>query len=189
MTSLSDLLKVIQQKPRFLCGLWLVGMLVLFFPDGLAARFGFRDIRGNYRGWIVLGTIVAFAFWLVQLVPAWQQGRAVKRYRHKVLQNIASLSSDEWLLLAFCVNRNQRTLTLEVTHRAANALKAKGLLEMASGVGNKLAWAYTVPDFVWNYIEGDARILFPNNEHDEPQVQARFDELDSYMRRYDRTFL
>ena len=188
MTAFPDLLKVIQLKPRFLFGLSLVGLLLIFFPDALAAKFGFGEIRGTYRGWIGVGTIIAFAFWLVQLVPAWLQMRDAKRYRSEVLGRIESLSPEEWLLLAFCVNRSQQTLTLEVTHRAANALKAKGLLAMAGGVGNQLAWPYTVPGFVWSHISGDSRVLFPHEEHENPQVQARFDELDRYMRRHDRVF-
>ena len=179
---------MLQLKPRFLFGIWLVGLMLLFFPDEWATKFGFRNIVENYRGWIGLGTIVAFAFWLVQLVPFWQQERAVKRYKMKVLQSLSSLSFDELFLLAFCVNRSQRTLTLEVTHRAANALKAKGLLEMASGNGNITAWAYTVPDFVWEHLCKNPQILFPKSENEQPQVQARFDELESYMRRHDRIF-
>ncbi len=189
MSWLSDSLKVIQLKPRFLCGIWLIGMLVLFFPNGLATMFGFREIREHFRGWIGLGTIVAFAFWLVQLVPSWQQARAIKKYRRRIIETLTSLSADEWLLLAFCVHRNQRTLTLEVTHRAVNALKAKGLIVMASGVGNNLAWAYTIPDFVWEHLNKNLNILFPNNEQEMPEIQAGFDELDGHMRRYDRGLL
>jgi len=185
MPSFSDFLKTIQLKPRFLFGLWLVGMLLLFFPDGWATKFGFRSIVEHYRGWMGLGTITAFAFWLVQLVPSWRKARAVKRCRQRAIESLAALSSDELLLLGFCLNRNQRTLTLEVTHRAANALKAKGLLEMASGSGNIAAWSYTVPDFVWDHLCRNPRVLFPNNEHELPQVQAQFDELDRQMRRHD----
>jgi len=186
MAVFSDLLKAIQLKPRFLFGLWLVGMILLFFPDGWATKFGFRGIIQNYRGWIGLGTIVVFAFWLVQLVPSFLQARAVKRYRQNVIKSLSALSNDEWLLLAFCVIRNQRTLTLEITHGAANALEAKRLLNKASGVGNKMAWPYTIPDFVWEYLSRNPRILFPYNEHELPQVQAQFAQLEAYMCRHDR---
>ena len=188
MTSPTEWLKVLQLKPRFLFGLGLVGMLLLFFPDGWAAKFGFRSIVENYRGWIGLGTIVSFAFWLVQLVPSWRQTRALKKHRQDVIHSLSSLSSEEAFLLGFCLHRNQRTLTLEMTHRAANALKAKGLLQMASGIGNQLAWAFTVPDFVWEHLCNNPQIIFPNKEYELPNVQARFNELDRQMRRYDNLF-
>jgi len=185
MTSPTEWLKVIQLKPRFLFGLYVIGLLLLFFPDGWATKFGFQVIRESFRGWIGIGTLGAFAFWLVQLIPFWKEARIIKKHRTSVIDSISSLSTDELLLLAFCIDRNQRTLTLEFTHRVANALKSKGLLVAATGAGNGLAWAFTVPSFVWEYLQKNQESIFPESELKHPNVQAEFDDLEAHMRRHD----
>jgi hypothetical protein len=185
MPSFSDWLKAIQLKPRLLFGLWLIGMLFLFFPDRLAEKFGFHQIRDSYRGWGGLGTIVAFAFWLVQLIPSWRQAVANRRAKRQVIESMDSLSPDEWFILAFCVDRNQRTITLEIDHRAAGALVAKGLLGTPAGVFNTLAFPYTIPSFVWRHLQKHRRQLLPDDELKQSKVQDRFAELDRHIHRYD----
>lgn len=186
MTSPTEWLKVIQLKPRFLFGLLVLGLMLLLFPDSWATRFGFQGIRDSFRGWIGIGTLCALAFWLIQLIPFWRETRAIKRHKASVIDAISSLSPEEQMLLAFCVDRNQRTLTLEITHRVANALKSKGMLVAATGTGNSLAWAFTIPSHLWDYLQQNRESLFPESDLKHPNVQAEFDHLDAHMRRHDR---
>src|SRR3989338_1531143 len=67
-----DWLKVIQLSPRFLFGLWFLGVLILFLPPTLSDNLGISEIRKDYKGWIGIATLAAFAFWVVQLVPSFQ---------------------------------------------------------------------------------------------------------------------
>lgn len=185
MPFFSDLLKAIQLKPRFLFGLWLVGMFLLSFPDRLATKFGVREIRNSGRGLIGLVTIGAFAFWLVQLIPVWRQAIANRRSKRQVIESLDSLSSDEWFVLAYCIDRNQRTVTLEIDHRAAGALLAKGLLRIPAGMCNILAVPYTIPSYLWKHLQEHRSQLLPDDELQQPKVQDRFNELDRHIHRYD----
>lgn len=165
-----DWLKVIQLKARFLFGIWLIGAFILFLPDRFADEFGIKTIRENYRGWIGIGTLAAFAFWLVQLIPSFQNRRAIKKIREEIIQSVNSLSPEEQLLLAFCLWRNQQTITLEITHRAAGALVAKGMLIRADGIGDTLAWPFTVPDFLWNHLRLNHQLILRGTDPNDPQL-------------------
>jgi hypothetical protein len=180
-----DWLKVIQLKPRFLFGIWLIGALILFSSNGFADELGIKTIRENYRGWIGIGTLAAFAFWLVQLIPEYRAARNVKRMRDETIHSISSLASEERLLLALCLNRNQQTITLEITHRAAGALVAKNMLIMASGVGNQLAWPFTIPDFLWHYIRAKPQSIYAGMDPNDFELQAAFRRIESHVRRWD----
>ena len=184
MIPLPDWLKVIQLKPRFLFGLRLVGTLLLFLPDGFAGSLGIKTIRENYRGWIGIGTLAAFAFWLVQLIPEYKTARNTNKRRDEVIRSISSLSSDERFLFAFCLNRNQQIVTLEITHRIAGALVAQNMI-MASGVGNQLAWPFTVPDFLWQHIVANPQSIYAGMDPNDPQLQAAFQRLESHIHRWD----
>ncbi len=188
MSAWPDWLKLIQLKPRFLFGIWLFGALLLFLPDRVAAGFGINDIRTALRGWIGILTLLALTFWLVQLLPLWHVKRSVKRAREQAFRSLQSLSAEEWQLVAYCLNRGQQTITLEVTHRAAGALKAKGIFLMAGGVGNSLAWPFTIPDFLWKYLTENPQVIFAGVDPNDPQLQARFEEIEHHIHRHDFRF-
>ncbi len=185
MSAWPDWLKVIQLKPRFLFGLWLCGALILFLPDTAANALGMHIIRQTYRGWIGLGTLAAFSFWLVQLIPLYHGKRRAKKIRAQIIGSLNSLSPEEWLLIAYCLERNQQTLTLEITHRAAGALSAKGIFVRSAGIGNQLAWPYTIPDFLWHYLTANRHVIFNGIEPSDPQLQAKFEEIEGHIRRHD----
>jgi hypothetical protein len=185
MIPMPDWLKVIQLKPRFLFGIWLIGSLILFLPNGFADEFGIKAIRENYRGWIGIGTLAAFAFWLVQLIPAFQNWRAVKKIREEIIHSVDSLSPEERRLLAFCLWRNQQTITLEITHRAAGALVAKGMLIQANVTGDILAWPFTVPDFLWHHLKADHQLILQGTDPNDPQLLENFRRMEAHIRRWD----
>ena len=180
-----DWLKVIQLKPRFLFGIWLIGALILFLPQKAAEGFGFLNIREHYRGWIGIGTISAFAFWCIQLIPLFSNYRSTTKYKTGVTQSLSSLSQEEWFLVAYCLNRNQQTITLELTHRAARALVAKGIFIAADGVGNSLSWPYTIPNFLWNHIKANGHLIFNKLSPADDQLQNAFAQLERTIRRHD----
>ncbi|HEU6449655.1 MAG TPA: super-infection exclusion protein B [Verrucomicrobiae bacterium] len=183
MSPWPDWLKVIQLKPRFLFGLWLLGAIILLSPNGIAENFGIKNIRESFRGWIGIGTLAAFAFWCVQLIPLYQTKRNNKKRRQKIIQALNSLSGEERVLLAYCVCRNQQTINLEITHRAASALVAKSMLVMASGIGNQLAWPFSIPDFLWEHLRDNPDAVLQGIAHDDPQLEAHFYQIDRHIRR------
>jgi hypothetical protein len=124
-----DWLKVIQLQPRFLFGLWVFGALLLFLPPHAATSLGVVTIRDHYRPWIGLGTLGAFAFWLVQLLPAMSRRLSSSKYQATVLKNLNGLTREERFQLAYCIHRGQRTLYLRITDAAAQSLRNKGLLK------------------------------------------------------------
>ena len=89
------------------------------------------------------------------------------------------------MLLAFCLNRNQQTVTLEITHRIAGALVAKNMLIMASGVGNQLAWPFTIPDFLWHHIRANPQLIYGRDDPNDPQLQSAFQRIESHIHRWD----
>jgi hypothetical protein len=103
-----------------------------------------------------------------------------------ILDSIGDLSIEEWLLLTYCVDRNQRMIALDVVHPAAGALVAKGLLQRSGSINEGAAWSYTVTDFAWDYLRRD-----PDRLHrlrgipiDDPELQLNLARLDHYLRKF-----
>ena len=180
-----DWLKVIQLKPRFLFGIWGLGALLLFLPDKTISVFGAVALRDSYRPWIGVTTLAAFVFWVVQLVPHMHQYISRWKQRREVIRSLESLSEEEWLILAYCMERNQRTITLTLADRVAGSLMAKGLLVMASGLGNQLAWPNTIPTHLWKHLSKDKEAFMGRWKFEAEFLQYRFSEIDAHVRRYD----
>lgn len=186
MSAWADWLKAIQLKPRFLFGLFFLGVVVLGMPDCWSDFLGFACIRHQYRGLISVGTIAAFVFWVVQLVPVIRQRIRTARARKQVIASIDSLAMEERLLLAYCIARGQRTVTLELTDRVAQALATKGLLVRATGTSSILAWPFTIVDFVWEYLNDNPGRLFGDSPPTTQQQLAFFQRMDEHIHRHDR---
>jgi len=150
-----DWFKVIQLKPRFLFGIWLLGLMLLFLPSYFASRLGITTFREQHRSWIGLATMAAFVFWLVQMIPSIRRSRESRRYRAEVIKHLGGLTPQERFLLAFCVSAGQRTIYMKLSDASAQSLCDKGLLEKATGTGSMLAWPYSVPSFVWDYLRAN----------------------------------
>jgi hypothetical protein len=180
-----DWLKVMQLKPRFLFGILLLGILILFMPLGLANTLGIGDIRNSLRPWIGLGTLSAFSFWLIQLIPKYQYFRRSRRYRAEMIRSLKSISPEEWILLAYCLERNQQTITLSIVDRYAGSLVARGILERAGGIGNQLAWPYTIPTYLWAHLLTNREQFLANAPFPESEVESRLRGLHQHICRHD----
>jgi hypothetical protein len=143
MSAWPDWLKVIQLSPRFLFGLFVLGVMFLLLPDCAADFLGFTSIRTQYRGFVGIGTLAALIFCAVQLFPLAVKSIRRRQARNQTLASLDSLSVEERLLLAYCFFRGQKTVTLRFVDGVARALVAKGLLVAATGAGSILEWPFT----------------------------------------------
>ena len=173
-----DWVKAIQLKPRFLFGLWLLGALVLACPSSVAEFLGLAVIRDRYRPWVGLGTLAAFAFWLVQLVPWIRDKRHIRAYRTRALEELDGLSPRERFLLQYCVIKQVRTVYLEIDDGAANALCSKGLMRRVPGVGDMWKWPFTLPGFVWDYLCANPQSVFSDMVPDDPELLSRIEQFE-----------
>ncbi len=151
-----DLLKAIQLKPRYLFGVFSLGILILFLHEDFAKTFGLFQLRESYRGYIGFGTLAAFVFWLIQISAKWLENvkgnkRKFER-QEEVLQNLKTLSDNEELIIIYCFYNGQTTIFLNVTSAEANSLCAKGLLQLGAKQGHMLNYPFTIPSFVWTHI-------------------------------------
>lgn len=169
-------------QPRFLFGIALLGIVLLFLPDDWAGPFSIKTIRDNYREWIGIATLAVFVFGIVQLIPV-AQGRLRERKKRKAtLDSLPTLSPEERFLLAHCLSQQQTTLSIDVTDQWAKALVAKGIMETYAGLGRPLSWPFTVRDFVWKHINRNPRLIFQNADLNPPTLQRKFTEYESAYR-------
>jgi Super-infection exclusion protein B len=177
-----DWLKVIQLPARFLFGLFMIGALLLFLPGNIATALGITTIRDHYRPWIGVGTIAAFALWLMQLSPAVGRAWYEHKYRVAALDNLNGLTAEERFQLAYCLHRGQRTLYLRITDSAAQSLCSKGIFTHAQS-GSALALPFTIPQFVWKHIRANPHLILSDAEQDSPQLLASFARFENEIRR------
>ncbi len=181
MSFLSDWLKVIQLKPRYLFGLCLLGIFILFMPSNLAESFAIARIRSSHKSWIGFSTLAFFVFWLVQLWPWLKEKQEGIQLRREALKALDTLSSDERFLLAYCLDRGQRTVCLEITYPAALALCQKSLLVKADE-GNIMAWPHTIPSFIWDRLQKLKQQILSETEKQDPNYRRKFEYFENYER-------
>jgi hypothetical protein len=179
---LPDWLKVIQLQPRFLLGLWVLGALLLFLPANLATPLGIVTLRDHYRPWIGVGTLAAFAFWLVQLVPAIAKRWSSRKYRAGILKNLDGLTREERFELAYCIHRGQRTVYLKVIDSAAQSLCGKGLF-IHGERGSILSVPFTIPLFVWDYIRANPQTILPEADWRRADLLEAFEVFEQGIKR------
>jgi hypothetical protein len=184
MSFSSDWLKAIQLKPRFLFGIWLLGTLVLFLPENVAARFGIVEARIALQPWIGLGTLAAFSFWVIQLIPSLSDYWLKRKFKRQIIRALDFMSPEEWVLLAYCLKQNQQTVTLSLVDRAAGSLTARGILDRAGGVGNQLAWPYTIPTFLWKHLLKNRERFFAAAPFPSDEIDAHLLGLHQHIHRH-----
>lgn len=184
MNWLGDFLKLIQLNARFLFGIWLFGVILLFLPKDIAEIFGIVELRSSYRPWIGVGALGAFAFWLVQLFSIWTASRNLNAQRGRLIRALESVSGEEWILIAYCVIQNQQSVTLSLVDRIAGSLVARGLLVRADGVGNKFSWPHTIPDFLWNHLIENRGEFLAKAPFAEDEMKARLQGLHEHIHRH-----
>lgn len=185
MTSLSDWLKAIQLKPRFLFGLWLLGSLILFLPIEILDPLGISSSRATLQPWLGFGTLAAFAFWIVQLIPIAQSARALRRQREEMIRSLDSLSPEEWVLLAYCLEQNQQTVALSVADIHGGTLAARGLLIRQGGTGNITAWPHTIPGFIWEHLRANKAVFLASHPFGSTdEAEARIMGLHHHIMRH-----
>jgi len=179
---IGDLIKLLQLKPRYWWGIGVFGCMVLFLPEKIASTFGIESFRTNFRPYVGPATLAAFVLWIVSLIPRWSARRAEKQDKSDVLKCLESLSPDEWLLLAYCVDRGRRTLSLPLTNPPALALSSKGLFESPSGTTSILRHPYSIPNFVWEHLRRNPRRYFPQLFPKTRKVEELFESLEDKLR-------
>ena len=93
---LTDMLaKIIQLKPRFLFGLLIFTLILIFSPESLAKKLGFFNFRDDHRSSIGIGAIALLCMWIVQLIPIMEQLYLPWVKRKKVLSKLYSLTPPE----------------------------------------------------------------------------------------------
>lgn len=176
---------IIELRPRLLFVLSALGGALLMLPEKATQALGLERTLSDHRGWVGAATLLLFALWVAQMIPSirrWRKGRGARR---SALAALDSLSPEERLLLIYCLARNQQTLTLKVGHRAASALVSKGLLAMAGGIGDTLAWPHTIPNFVWRHIRSYPQTVLRGVKLEDPGLRQALNNLDEHIRRYD----
>ena len=183
MSNLPDWIKtIVDLKPKFWFVLWLLGGLVLFLPRDATDRLGFTPTIDPYRGWIGLATLAAFVFWLVQLGlwKGFKQWWSTYKSQSQTYWIINSLSADEKLRLAYCLDRNRPYIWLDVNDPAAVSLRQKGLLVMRLG-DTPFGRTHHVEDLFWAHLQKNKSSLFQESYWHDPEIRRSFDQFDGYL--------
>jgi hypothetical protein len=156
-----DWLKAIQLKPRYLFGIFMLGLLIVLLPKPITDTFGITEFREHYRSWVGLFTLAAFCLWLVHLWP-WFYSRFVDTPRQKktVSNYLDTLNELELFILRYCLFKGCQTVYLPFGNKVAQSLSQKGIVVPYS-VGDQIAFPYTIPTQVWNVLLSRKEEILP----------------------------
>lgn len=177
---------IVDLKPKFLFGVWFLGVLILFLPKDISDELGFTSAIDPYKGLIGLITLAAFIFWLVQLEPwtritQWRSAYKKRIQINRVDQDITALSPDEKLRLAYCLDRNRTYIVLDINDPIAISLRRKGIL-IPNPSSESPYRAHRVSELAWEQLQKNKSKLFQESFWHDPQVRHSFDQLDHLQR-------
>jgi len=169
-----DWLKAIQLKPRDFFGLLVFGFLLLWLPDEQAKFFGIKIFREEFRGLIGVGTLGALCFWFVALIPSLNEKWEAKKEKSSILGRLDSLNREEHQIISYCLRRGQISVNLDLIYMPwHSSLSQKGLLVQASGYGDQTNWSFSIPDFVWKYLEKNREEFLGRFDHPDELPRNR----------------
>jgi hypothetical protein len=133
--SIAEFLKVIL-SPKYLFGIWLIGFIILFAPEGITNKLGLTEFIKSYRGWIGIVSLLSFSIWVSVLgVSFWhylKERNTDRKYNQEsksnTLEKIKHLSQEELFYLCMCLDKNQQTFTGYFFNPHISSLINKGLL-------------------------------------------------------------
>lgn len=185
MKWLSDLIRTAQGPARFLYAVAAIGLFFLLIPASWAEWLGIQEVLVTWRGWNSLATVSAFAFGTASFAPSllrfWRGKAAIRA----CLKSVDALSTDERILLGYCVSRRKRTLLLSlgsVAGKTAEGLYQKGLMEKAQGQYSALDWPFTIPASVWPGITKRVDSILGKGWKEDEALRADFAHLDGESR-------
>jgi hypothetical protein len=195
-------LKIFDLKPRYLFAVCFFGTLLLFLPSDISDRFGFTSIVNSYRGWIGLATLAIFTIWVVQLWGWYQERRTrlkgerdaeakseqlkteAKERAEKILGLLSTLSENEYRFIVYALYRNQQTVFIKFSDKAAQALLGKRIVT-PTPQGDVLNFPFTINNFVWEYLQKHKSEWLPKD--DLPAIE-RWIEGFEHSRDWNREF-
>ena len=168
-----------------------LGWVVLLAPDRIAVPLGFTHIRTNQifykdvpaRTIVGLATIAFSISTLVLLAIQFWKWRERRAQEVRILDSLKFLSVGERVILAYCLRKREQSVSLEVTHADAEALRAKGILHRGP-VTNILAVPFVVNPLIWDRLIKDPALLFGTQQPDSSEVDAAVEAFERYMNRY-----
>ncbi|MBF0602200.1 MAG: superinfection exclusion B family protein [Nitrospirae bacterium] len=158
LTKLSSVKELVFQ-PRILGGIWFFGVLLIVLPTSLYGDETISNLILTYRGWIIFITMGTFSVWMSSVLPTiiatkikkYKSRKKLKERKQIALDFLATLAYEERMLISFCIDNNQQTITMPYVSPVASGLKSKGLLN-APMDGHLLSHSFTIPHFVWKHI-------------------------------------
>lgn len=189
MNLIESFFKLIQLPARYSFGLALLGYFILFTPVKIAQQMGIEVLRESYRTEIGLFSMVMTTLWIIQMVRwisltvnTWLLRRKLK---DQLISELDSLSPESWLVIAYCLTKNERTVNFNVLDSQIDPLRSVGILKMAPGLHAQTHWPFSIPLVFWRYLQKNKEQFFDNSPYSEKELNQRLQELHQKITRYD----
>ena len=156
------LFELLKQPLRYSVAIGIVGAIVLFSPDSVVNKLGmlkYRDEGKPYFGAILL---LCIALTIASGIGA--VGEKINDYRflRAIKKRLHRLSPEEKQLLRTYIERQTRSLNLDVTSGIVNGLEQETIIYQASSIGHLMSgFAYNIQPWAWDYLNEHPRLLGP----------------------------
>jgi hypothetical protein len=171
----SDLFQYIIKRPLVLLPLCVTGLVVLFVPS-ISGFFGINKLSPQIQPFVGLITLFAILFLLtvwVRNLYCFQKDRrneevdrkqriweivqltniereSIQQKQTESLNYLDTLSEDEFLVIATCLEKETRTAA--TYGNVAAALEGKGIVKNTAPDAPANNQAYLIPDFIWTEL-------------------------------------
>lgn len=156
----------IKLPPKILFALTAFSGAIVFAPGAFLGRLGLQEFVANFRGWIGAAFLLFasllfahFASWTYSVIHPWiMQSVLIRRGKLR----LRSLDDCEKKLLAAFINKNTRSLKLDIEDGTVHVLVREKILSQVSKIGDLIdGFAYAVQPWAWEYLQEHSEILKP----------------------------
>lgn len=161
---LKSALEILKLAPRYLIALGIMSAVLLFSPKGFLERIGLVDFAHNNRQWLGLTLVVTSGLFFVAMVAEGLRAFRRRRWHKKAITELKSslrrLTEEEKQILRFYCVKETKTNYLRVTDGVVQGLVAKGIIQMASNLGDMVdGFAHNINEIVWQELNEHPDLL------------------------------
>lgn len=155
-------LGVLDKGAGILIGIALTCGALLLVPDYWPNNKGLAVLAKTYQTELSVGLIAGLIlgccmqkFWSTALSVVLDAvtGPFIRRkFKKALLRSIQTLSREEWLVLAHCVNKNVTSVCLPAVTPISQALMGKGFIAPSTSSGDMLRFSYEIRPIAWDIL-------------------------------------
>lgn len=166
MISAKEIIESLDKLLPYLKLLWWTNTIIILLPKQVSDFLGLTGFRDEFMQYMSIFFIFGLVSFVLEKVQKAREGFAAKQKekvekdlleerKTDIVRSITTLPQEELVILVYAFYYSKKTIYPPIHDPRISSLRSKGLLTTSTTMGNPASWPHHVPEFVWDYLEGN----------------------------------